>query len=292
MAETFDDPNAPKKHTPSGPKKVFFLFGEKDDSSPVLAAVRAGFTQLGLAHEFVAQSSTDPNQIEDELRENGIAGAIVPLSASQQLVSEAEYITENLNEIGSINVVTKDDFQDFHVQNTYVMALKALILANLPKSGEAKALVLGTTPIAKTAKNVLEELGITSITWNEDEAYTFDLATFDYSGISHIISGLSDFSPFPAIPEAALGPDTLIVDAHRGEKETHLTTIAKTAKSVLITSAELEFEATVSAFEIFVSPLGVPGAVKAPRGAMAKAFVDASTESIKSAIPALIAKHL
>lgn len=281
------------KPAPAGAKKVFYFFGEENDNSPTLAAIRAGFSHLGLSHGIVAHSATEPTQIEDEMREDKVAGGIVPLSSSKQLVSEAEYVTDEQDQIGSINVVTKDDFKDLHIANTYITVLRSLILEHMPKSGEAKVLVLGNNaPISKAVRFILEELGIPLTTWDFEGADSFELSSFDFTGISHVISGLSGDLPFPSFPDSALGPDTLVIDVQLGEKSTPLVQAAKAAKSTLVTGAELDFEATLAAFQILVTPTAVPPTIQAPANVMAKAFIDASPAAFQQEAPPMIAKHL
>lgn len=294
MAETDDDRTLVyPKTAPAGAKKTFYLFGEENDNSPTLAAIRAGFAHLGLSHGIVAHSATEPTQVEDEMREDKVAGGIVPLASSKQIVSEAEYVTDEQDQIGSINVVTKDDFKDLHIVNTYVTVLRSLILEHMPKSGEAKVLVLGNkAPISKATAFILEELGIPLTAWEFEGADAFDLSTFDFTGISHIISGLAGDLPFPSFPASALGPDTFVIDIQPGEKSTPLIQAAKTAKSALITGVELDFEATLLAFQVLVTLAGVPPTIQAPANIMAKAFVDASPASFQQEVPSMIAKHL
>lgn len=290
MAATSDQPTLSfAKPAAGGAKKVYYIY-----SAPthVFAAIRAGFSHLGLQHELVARSTSDSAQIVDEVREDNVGGAIVPFNVSEKLVSEAEYVDESLEEIGCINLVTKDAFQDLHVANTFKTYLTSQILAHTSDEGASKALVLGDGPVSKIAAYILQEFGIEVTTWHSEGPFHFDLSTIGSTPFTHVISSLSGDQSFPTIPDAVLGPDTLVVDAHMDEKETPLIQLAKTVKSTLVTGVELEFEATLLAFQAIVSPVGVPLAVPAPSNVMAKAFIEASPEHIKKSVPSLIAKHL
>lgn len=274
-------------------KKVYCLFGGDNETAPMVAAVKAGFAALGLKHDFEARPTIIGEDIEDEVRDDNVGGALIALELSAPIILEAEYVLERWVDLECINVITKDSFKDLHVSNTYTTAITALVLKHMPKSGLAKALVLGQGIFSKVATDVFQELNIDFATWDVDDPYHFDLSKHDFTDVAFVVSGISTKHSLPTFPEGALKPDTLVIDLTVSQKKNSpLMELANASKSHAVSGIEMEFETTLLSFQTLVSPVGVPDSVAAPSKIMAQAYVDALTGEVAQEVPPMIKAYL
>ena len=259
--------------------KHFYLLKADTDGSLLPQVVNAGFSALDLPHQLSVFQVDSGELIEEMARQPGIAGGIIDLELSGHLVGEAEYVNEVVEEIGCANVVTKDEFSDLHVDNTYHTALTQLILQHMANTQVVGGLVLGSTAIGRTAAHALEQLGIAVNIWDLSGDGSGDLSGVDFSNVSIVISGLASTSNFPSMPDLALRADTLVIETIvSGGIDTPLEAQAKVAKCALVAGVELELEAVLLAFQALVSPIGLPRLVSVPEKAMAQALLAAVGE--------------
>jgi hypothetical protein len=255
--------------------------------------IGAGLVGLGLKHTLEASTADSGSSVEEEMRKGGVSGGIVDLDWSAELAGEAEYVPETVEEFLAANVVNKDDFQDLHVDNTFHMVLTQLLLAFDGRKESTKALVLGSSALARTSCHALELLSIPFINWDHLNPSSINLSTLDYSDISIVISALPQDSQYPLLPDSAFTSSSLIIDNRLTAVDSPLIASANLAKSATVTGLEFHLESLILALHKLIAPIGLPPSpVPASSKAMAQEMFVQFGWKPEQSPPPIFAKYI
>jgi shikimate 5-dehydrogenase len=281
-------------------KKTFYLFSENIGTSITLSTIQAGFVAKSLDHELKTLETSDVDTVPDILRDTGVNGGIIESRFGLDLLEEAEYVSDEAEQIGAVTVITKDEFGDLHGDNTIWKAIHRLLIDAKANEEGNLALILGMDNFATAAACALQHLGIPTVIWDAENSGRTAIACSTF-GCEHASDAsqldLSLFSilvtchaPFP-LTEASLHSNLLIIDPIY-DSESPMAALARSHNCRYISGLEVQFNSNLLAFQAFVSPIGLPTAVEAPKKDMAKALFESLPEQLKSNPPEFISRNL
>ena len=286
---------------PSKPKKkIFYLFSEKVGTSLTPTTIQSGFVAKHLDHDLKTLETADAETVPDILRDAGVNGGIIESHFGLDIMEEVEYVSDEAEQIGAVTVITKDEFGDLHGDNTNWKAVHRLLIENKASEEGNLALILGMDNFATAAACALQHLGVPTVIWDPEDTGRTAIACSTFGCESASDATKLDLSLFTILvtahaafplPEASLHSRLLIIDPVY-DSERPLASLAATHNIRYVSGLEVQFLSNLLAFQAFVSPIGLPTAVEAPKKDMAKAILDVLPEKMKATPPEFLLKSL